>query len=52
MCRAAGFARVETKVGPPPRPTGLRRIASAARRRITPSRYPISRYRLVVQAFT
>ena len=54
MCRAAGFSRVETKVGPPPPPpplTGARRIARGVRNRISPPSQAMSRYRLVVHAF-
>ena len=54
MCRAAGFSRVETKVGPPPPPpplTGARRIARGVRNRIAPPSLAMSRYRLVVHAF-
>ena len=52
MCRAAGFGRVETVVGPPvaPEPAGrAMRLARTVRRRLSPTE-PVSRYRLVVHA--
>jgi len=55
LCRAAGFARVETTMGPPPAPpalTGLRRAARGVRNRISPPRETLQRYRLVVHAHT
>lgn len=55
MCRAAGFARVETRVGPPRAPSavhGWRALARAAKHRVTPPAEGIARYRLVVHAFT
>ncbi len=42
MCRAAGFSRVETKVGPPSRST-FKRLGAAFQ--------PVSRYRIVVHAY-
>ena len=54
MCRAAGFRRVETKLGPPPPPPavdGAMRVARGVRNRIAPPRQTMSRYRLVVHAF-
>lgn len=54
MCRAAGFRRVETAVGPPapPRPAGLVRVVRGVGNRVAPPPpQPISRYRLVVHAF-
>ena len=54
MCRAAGFRRVETKMGPPPAPpavSGAQRVGRAVRNRLAPPRQTMSRYRLVVHAF-
>jgi tRNA (mo5U34)-methyltransferase len=59
MCRAAGFKRVVTRIGPPPR---TRRMASAASRLRSPNRssdrrnrdssqLAVTRYRIAVHAF-
>ncbi len=65
MCLAAGFSRVETRIGPPPRAAqlkgALRRTADLVRARRRPSAsgrgpgwtdVPLQRYRITVHAFT
>jgi len=55
LCRAAGFARVETVMGPPPPPpqlSGARRVMRGVRHRVSPPRETLGRYRLAVHAHT
>ena len=58
LCRAAGFARIETVVGPPPAPGRSRTVVAAeggsARRRCGNTRpsAPSQNYRAIVHAFT
>jgi tRNA (mo5U34)-methyltransferase len=50
LCRAAGFGRVETRVGPPARARHISRAPDTGRR-IRWLRYPVQDYRAVVHAF-
>ena len=60
MCKAAGFKRVVTRVGPPPRTTQLLSAASRAksggkiadRRSRDSSQLAVTRYRIAVHAYT
>jgi tRNA (mo5U34)-methyltransferase len=50
MCRAAGFSRVETIAGPPPRPSRVRPPLTR-RRGERPAGEPLVRYRATVHAY-
>jgi hypothetical protein len=59
LCKAAGFGRVVTRIGPPPRSrllkSGGRRLAGRAqagdRRSLDSSHPAVTRYRIAVHAF-